>query len=378
MSGWSDRSTRLGTGAARCGVVRDGMRLAILTALALAVGGGGSGCASRRIAIETLPEAPIALLYWEDKAAQKRNDAFAKIAELPPLPPNKQDPEGQQEFEIRAHLRAEESIQLRPQLAKHPGRLMLYWPRTGELERVEAAPPDARPLAWSKDHRRLLFASAHRGEKEQLYEYHLDRRDLRPLSIGPDEHPRGDYGAADELVRLQIHRPAFFGPSESTVELARGGDSAGEVIAQNVPPGSLRLTPGADRIVYEQVVPRPRRDGPTFYESFIATREAKPGSEEQILLAGREPTLTPEGDWIVFASPSTAGYRLRRMRLDGTARVAINPGTQEERMPTVSPDGEFIAFIRVEGGKRRLSVRRFDGQAERELLGDGWSEFPVW
>ena len=80
----------------------------------------------------------------------------------------------------------------------------------------------------------------------------------------------------------------------------------------------------------------------------------------------------------MFASSSTAGYRLRRMRLDGTARVAINPGTQEERMPTVSPDGEFIAFIRIESGKRRLTVRRFDGQAERELLSDGWSEFPVW
>jgi WD40-like Beta Propeller Repeat len=378
MSDWSGWAVFVGAGTASCTAARAGMRLTVLAAILVAGFAGSWGCASRRIAIEGLPEAPIAFMYWEDKASQKRSDVFAKVAELPPLPPNKQDPEGQQELEIRAYLRAEESFQLRPQLAKHPGRLTLYWPRTGELERVEAAPPDARPLAWSKDHRRLLFASAHRGEKEQLYEYHLDRRDLRPLSIGPDEHPRGDYGAADELVRLRIHRPALFGPSESTVELDRGVDAAGEVIAQNVPPGTLRLTSGADRIVYEQVVPRPRRDGPTTYDSFIATREARPGSEEQILLAGREPTLTPDGEWIVFASPSTAGYRLRRMRLDGTARVAINPGTQEERMPTVSPDGEFIAFIRIESGKRRLTVRRFDGQAERELLSDGWSEFPVW
>ncbi len=374
MSGRSEGLVGVGAETAPRAAIRNGIRLAILVALVA----GSSGCASGRISIEMLPEAPIAFMYWEDKASQKRSEVFAKIPELPPLPPNKEDPEAQQELEIRAHLRAEEAIQLRPQLAKHPGRLTLYWPRTGELERVEAAPPDARPIAWSRDHRRLLFASAHRGEKEQLYEYHLDRRDLRPLSLGPDEHPRGDYGAADELVRLRIHRPALFGLSEMTVELDRGGDAAGEVIAQNVPPGSLRLTPGADRIVYEQVVARPRRDGPTAYDSFIATREAKAGSEEQILLAGREPTLTPDGEWIVFASTSTAGYRLRRMRLDGTARVAINPGTQEERMPTVSPDGEFIAFIRVESGKRRLTVRRFDGQAERELLSDGWSEFPVW
>jgi len=347
-------------------------------AVAALIAAAGFGCATSRISVETLPEEPIAFMYWEDKASQKRSEAFAKVGELPPLPPNKQDPEGQTELEIRAHLRAEEAVQLRGQLAKHPGRLMLYWPRTGKLERLEAAPPDARPLAWSRDHRRLLFASAHRGEKEQLYEYHLDRRDLRTLSIGPDEHPRGDYGLGDARVRLRIHRPAPFGASETSVELERGGDAAVEAIARDVPPGTLRLTPDAQRIVYEQVVPRPRRDGPTQYDSFIATRAVAPGSEEQILLAGREPTLSPDGEWVVFASSSTAGYRLRRMRLDGTARVAINPGTLEERMPTVSPDGEFIAFVRFDNGKRRLAVRRFDGQAERVLLSDGWCEFPVW
>jgi hypothetical protein len=349
-------------------------------AVALGIAGGAllAGCTTTRLDVEALPDSPIALMYWDDKGEQKRSEAFAKVGELPPLPPNKDDPEAQQELEILAHLRAEEAVQLRPMLAKHPGRLMLYWPRTGKLERLEAAPPDARPLAWSRDHRRLLFASAHRGQKEQLYEYHLDRRDLRPVSHGPEEHPRGAYGGADELIRLRIVRSSFGGPSEQTVELVREGGAAAEPIAEGVPPGTLRLTPAADRIVYEQVVPRPRRDGPTAFDSFIATRLAKSGSEEQILLAGREPTLTPDGEWIVFASSSTAGYRLRRMRLDGTARVAINPGSQEERMPTVSPDGEFIAFIRFENGKRRLAVRRFDGRAERVLLSDGWCEFPVW
>jgi len=339
---------------------------------------GALGCESARVAIDTLPDAPIAFMYWEDKAAQKRSDAFAKVSELPPLPPNKSDPDGQQELEIRAHLDAVEAIQLAPQLAKHPGRLMLYWPKTGAVERVEAAPPDARPLAWSSDHRRLLFASAHRGEKLQLYEYHLDRRDLRPLTYGPDEHPRGDYGRDDQIALIELHRPAPYGASESRVLLKEEGDAAGAPIAESVPPGTLRLSPAGDRIVYEQVVPRPRRDGPTQYDSFVATRSTSAGSAEQTLLAGREPTLSPDGEWIVFASSSTAGYRLRRMRLDGTARVAINPGTQEERMPTVSPDGEFIAFIRIENGKRRLAVRRFDGKAERVLLNDGWSEFPVW
>lgn len=354
---------------------RNGTRVRALLVVAIAL---TTGCASPRVTIDTLPDAPIAFMYWSDKAAQKRSEAFAKAGELPPLPEDRNDPEGHRELEIRAYLRAEESLQLSRQLTKQPARLMLYWPRTGKLERLEAAPPDARPLAWSKDHRRLLFASAHRGGREQLYEYHVDRRDLRTLTVGPDEHPRGDYADDDRFVTLALHRAAPVGASESTVRLHDPGDVVGREIAHAVPPGTLRLAPEGDRIVFEDVVPRLRRDGPTQYDSFIAVRAVAPDAEAQQLLRGREPALTPDGEWIVFASPSSAGYRLRRMRLDGTARVAIHPGTDEERMPTVSPDGEFIAFILVEDGKRHLAVRRFDGKAERVLLKEGWSEFPVW
>lgn len=370
------RNARRGEGA------RPRVRDAIARFGLLVAGVGLVGaCATARVRIEALPEEPIAFLYWVDKASQKRNDVFAKLKELPPIPRDKYDPAGQEEQEIRAHLRAEESVQLAPQLAKHPGHLTLYWPKTGKLERIEAAPPGARPLAWSHDRRRLLFVSAHRGRREQLYEYNFDRKDLRPLTFGPDEHPRGDYDASDRLAVLSLHSPAPVGKSESVVRLRESGQGEGAVIARDVPPGTLLLTPDGDRIVYEQVVVRPRSQGPSQYDSFIATRATTPktpGGEEKMLLAGREPALTPDGEWIVFASPSTAGYRLRRMRLDGTARVAIQPGVDEERMPTVSPDGAYVAFIQVEAGKRHLAVRRFDGKAERVLLKDGWSEFPVW
>jgi Tol biopolymer transport system component len=99
---------------------------------------------------------------------------------------------------------------------------------------------------------------------------------------------------------------------------------------------------------------------------------------EKVLLKGREPALTPDGKWIVFASRSTAGYRLRRMRLDGTSRVPISPGGTEERMPSVSPDGDFIVFVQGANGRRRLAVRRFDGKDERVLISSGWCEVPVW
>jgi hypothetical protein len=255
---------------------------------------------------------------------------------------------------------------------------MLIWPRTGELERIEAAPPDAIPLAWSADRTRLLFASVHRGGKEQLYEYHVHRKDLSPVTMGPAEHPRGDYGPDGRLVIQRIRRLASTGASRQTLHLAEATGRLGRSIARGVPPGMIRFSPRGDRVVYEQVRPRPRRDGPTAYESMIATRAIAAGSEEKLLIKGRDPTWTPDGQWIVFASETASGYRLRRMRPDGTSRVPIGPGGTEERMPSVSPGGDFIAFIQQGGSRRRLVVRRFDGKDERLLLSKGWSEFPVW
>jgi Tol biopolymer transport system component len=352
-------------------------RRGLLAAL-LIFGSFQTACVAGRMTLEELPEQPIAFIHWADKAGQKRGEIFASAAEIPPLPPDEDDPEGLQELQIRAHLRGDETLVLRSKLAKYPGRLMLLWPRTGEIERIDSAPLDSLPLAWSPDRERLLIASAHRGGKEQLYEYHRLKRVLSPVTVGPLEHSRGAYDAQGRIVVHQSERVSDRGASRTTVHRLLRGSRLGPALAEGVPPGPLHVLPDGDRIVYEQIRPRPRRNGPTVFESLIAIRSLGPGGEEERLIKGREPTLTPDGQWIVFASQSTAGYRLRRMRLDGTSRVAIGPGGAEERMPSVSPDGEFIVFVQFSGGRRRLVARRYDGKDERVLLPSGWSEFPVW
>lgn len=337
-----------------------------------------AGCQTSGVGENTLPAEPIALLYWEDKPAKFRAEAFGNEAERPGAPPDRDDPQGAQAREIRAYLRAEKSTALAQMLSKHPGRLMLYWPRTGTLERVEAAPRNARPLAWSADRKRLLFASSHRGDREQLYEYHLDRRDLSPVTFGPEEHVVGAYDARGSLAIHQLEGSGRFGKPRESVYLASAGGRFEREIARDVPPGTLRFMPDGDAIVYEQVRARQRSTGPTVFESSVAIRGLAEGAEERVLLRGREPVLAPDGQWIVFASQSSAGYRLRRMRPDGTSRVPIGPGGSEERMPAVSPDGKYIAFIQDVGGSRRLALRRFDGKDGEVLLRSGWSEFPVW
>lgn len=339
---------------------------------------GGIGCQSTRMPTDVLPNEPIAFLYWEDRAASQRAKVFAKAGEIPRQPVNEGNRARVEELDIRTHLRAEISPALRSQLSKHPGRLMLFWPQTEKLERIEAAPADALPLAWSKDHKRLLFASAHRGEKEQLYEYHVDRRDLSVVTVGPDEHPRGSYDAEGNIVIERLRRGPRGEAARQTLHLSNPSGRVGDVVAEDVPPGTVRISPAGDLVVFEQVNPRRRRDGPTVYESLIATVDLTGSGVSKSLLKGREPVWTPDGHWIVFASPSSAGYRLRRMRPDGTSRVPISPGGTEERMPAVSPDGEYVAYVQVVNGKRRLAVKSFDGKGGRVLISKGWTEFPVW
>lgn len=336
-----------------------------------------AACVTPRMAPELLPEDRIAFVHWDDKAASKRGEIFAKIAEAPPIPPDDRDPERLEETQIRAFLQGDQILQIRSQLQKHPGRLSLLNPRADEIESLEAAPRGSIPLAWSPDRERLLIASSHRGDKEQLYEYNLARRDLAPVTFGPEEHPRGGYAADGTLYVERVARVTAIGPSAMTVHRLEQGGRLGPALAEGVPPSQLRLLGQAEGVVFEQIVKRPRRNGPTVFESFVAVAGFS-GAEPKLLLRGREPVMTPDGQWIVFASPSTAGYRLRRMRPDGTSRVPIGPGGTEERMPAVSPDGAFVAFVQTGLGRRRLAVRSFDGKDERVLIPTGWSEFPVW
>ena len=77
----------------------------------------------------------------------------------------------------------------------------------------------------------------------------------------------------------------------------------------------------------------------------------------------REPTMTPEGEWIEFASDPSAGYRLRRRQLNGPFEVPIGPGGTEERTLPMYLCGETVVFVRLTN----------DG---RTLASDGWFDTP--
>jgi TolB protein len=96
---------------------------------------------------------------------------------------------------------------------------------------------------------------------------------------------------------------------------------------------------------------------------------------------GRSPRFSPDGAWIVFSGPSKAGWRLRRMRADGTGKRALGASGFEESDPAVSPDGRFVVFVATRNERSpvsRLFVRSFDGSADRQLEFAGSGLLPVW
>ena len=137
----------------------------------------------------------------------------------------------------------------------------------------------------------------------------------------------------------------------------------------------VRLSPDGEMLVY--VRRSPSKAGRLRRPSALVALDVATG-EERELGPGREPSFSPNGDWIVYSAPSRDGWRLRRMRADGSARSPIAAGIRDEKMPSVSPDGRFVVYVRESTGLDRLFVRRMDGTGDRILLDEGAVFAPVW
>ena len=110
----------------------------------------------------------------------------------------------------------------------------------------------------------------------------------------------------------------------------------------------------------------------------VVVQGSKAGDDGRRLGRGRDAVFSPDGKWIVFSGQGTKGWRLQRMRPDGSARKVLGDSALNARWPAVSPDGRHIAYVSDEDGFDRLYLRRMDGSGDRILLADGAVAFPVW
>jgi Tol biopolymer transport system component len=100
--------------------------------------------------------------------------------------------------------------------------------------------------------------------------------------------------------------------------------------------------------------------------------------EPRLVARGLEPAFFPNGDWLVYTTKRRGRWAIWRVRPDGSGKHPIGSSGQNERDPTVSPDGQFIVYVAEDDQHQRLMVRSLHGSGNRPLLKSGDGLLPAW
>jgi hypothetical protein len=329
-----------------------------LLALALAF-----GCAGPGFDLASAPDAPVAIVHRTREEGDRRADLLDRL-------------QGRAEVSTLERMRIAD---LGAWLGRGPdpaarqlallGRLALLDPRTGAVERVDAALGGARPLCWSADRERLLFSGLVRGQEPQLMEYRRASGEVRTVTHGPLLHPAGCYGPGEQQVWVEA-RPGATGP-EARLVLAPEAGSEPRVLTEGPADVAPVWSPRGELIAFQT------RDR----EGAVAVAVIDPaGGPARMIARGKEPSFAPSGDWIVYSGQQRGRWRLWRMRPDGSGKLPLGQGTLDEHEPSVSPDGRLVIFVGQEKDsvRERLFVRGFDGRGDRPLLDRDEASHPTW
>lgn len=315
-----------------------------------------SACAGSGFEYEALPDDPIVFVYRTSEEAETVEDLM------------KERRKNRYQEYMDEKVRLEDVGRLfglmdtdEQRAASLLGRLSLLHPATRTRETLAFAGRGTRPLAWSKDHRRLLFTRI-AGRDTQVYEWDRDSGEQRPITWGPP-HVDGCYGPGDAIAVARVEN------GSSRIYVVRPGQRP------------IPATPGPS-----DSEPAWSADGKTLvYRAFQARRSVLlsvdpnvEDSEPRFLAAGNAPVFTPDGSLVVFVAQTRQGQKLFRMRPDGSGRRPVGESPRQELDPAVSPDGRFVVFVVEDDDRRSLWVRSIEGAGDLPLEVKGDGLIPVW
>jgi dipeptidyl aminopeptidase/acylaminoacyl peptidase len=335
---------------------RAGSRGALAAALVLACAGPGFDRASA-------PDAPVAIVHRTREEGDRRAELIDRV-------------EGRSQASTLERMRMADLgawLGLGPDPAARQvallGRLALLDPRTGAVQRVDAALGGARPLCWSADRERLLFSGLVRGQEPQLLEYRRASGEVRSVTHGPLLHPGGCYGPGERQVWVEARQA----PGGPLARLVLAPEAGGEPRALTEGPADVApvWSPRGDLIAFQTRDP----------EGAAAIAVVDPaGGPARLVARGKEPGFAPSGDWIVYSAQQRGRWRLWRMRPDGSGKLPLGEGTLDEHDPSVSSDGRYVVFVGQEkdSARERLFLRSFDGRGDVPLLDRDEGSHPIW
>jgi len=346
----------------------------LLSALALvcvACAGGTGGS----FQVGSLPGDPVALTYRKTDDIEKvqkqiegrmQERAQEKAREVQRARPAPNSVEGVREaFEARAMENA--GIDMMSRMALHT----LPDERTVD---AEFAAKGDRPLAWSADHQRLLFLSERAGTP-QLFEWNRQSDAVTQLTHGADTVLDGCYGPRGEVAWV-AGTPLAQAPQGTTGGMrvfVRAPGSAPLAVTPGPLDSAPAWSPTESLLVYQQ-------RGKSGLDEIVAIDPAAPGTP-RYLANGRTPVFTPDGKWIVYSARTPKGWKIFRVRPDGSGKQYIAGGAMQEVEPAMSPDGKWVLFTGYYEGKpyeTDLMIRPFAGGKDRKLDFDDKPHRTTW
>jgi Tol biopolymer transport system component len=346
-----------------------------------------AGCIGVGFDLENLPGEPVAFVYRTREESERRVELLQRAKESDLKRENNERYESSS-FRLEA---AAELVGLgrskEQKAADLLGRMSTLDARTETVTPLDFAFRGDRPLDWSDDRKRLLFASL-RSASVQIYEWDGDTGQVKAMSMGPDDHTTACYLAEGRLAIAgtlrasevmdkkkkvadliqQARRPEKRRFSRIYVTVPGGGHA--RPLTEGPNDGKPACSPDGKTVVYETY---DAAGNPS-----LAAISAD-GGPSRVIARGRDADFTPDGTFVVYSAKTRAGWRLYQMHPDGQAKRPLGAGPErDENDPRVSPDGKYVIYVADDETRQQLRVRTIDGRKDRPLIWNGDGITPVW
>jgi Tol biopolymer transport system component len=342
--------------------VRKLARLAAACVLALQ-----AGCAG--LDLGDLPDEPLVIVYRTREESERRVELLQQAKESALKRQSSQTYDASL-FRLEAAADAFGLGRSREEKAADLlGRMATVDARHEQVHPLEFAFRGDRPLDWSPDHQRLLFASL-RSASVQLYEWDRASGDVRAVTSGPDDHGTGCYLPDGRLAVTGATRGPDAKKRVSRIYVTQPGGGQPRAVTPGPRDHKPACSPAGNAVVYETLDETGR--------PAIAHLAIDGGAAPRVVAPGLDPSFTPDGAFVVYSARTRAGYRLYQMHPDGQAKRPLGGGARDEHDPRVSPDGLYVVYVYDDEGRQQLRVRSIDGRRDRPLIWNGDGITPVW
>lgn len=336
----------------------------------LAVAAAASALASAACAgfsLQELPPQPVAFIYRTGEEAAKR----AQLLEPKDRRVRAPGHSVVRLDQVEGFLDRLAGETPEKRLADTIGRLSLFYPGTGKVVPLPVASRGSRPVDWSPDHSVLYYSSLRNGVP-QVFAYNLRDGTVERITPGHEAH---GYASLGPDGRVAFSRTTSMGRRVDSQIWLIDADGTQRALTQGPADYRPRFSPRGDAILYSSYLPSG--------EPAIFRIELEGTGEPRLVARGTDPDFASDGSWVVFSQKINGRWHIWRMKPDGTGKYAIGgaPNAVEKLdavEPTVSPDGRYIVYVSEEGTRQQLRVRRADGTGDRPLLEGADGGDPVW